>query len=83
MTTTIQRFIECIHGRDYRVEVTQVTFERWRAHVLNAHGGPTALMPFYATTADLAISKDNYIFGVVSVDAQGHESVPVLPMVGR
>ena len=35
------------------------------------------------TTADLAISKDNYIFGVVSVDAQGHESVPVLPVVGR
>ena len=39
--------------------------------------------PVSGTTADLAISKDNYIFGVVSVDAQGHESVPVLPVVGR
>ena len=40
-------------------------------------------LPVSGTTADLAISKDNYIFGVVSVDAQGHESVPVLPVVGR
>jgi hypothetical protein len=39
--------------------------------------------PASGTTADLPISKDNYIFGVVSVDAQGHESTPVLPVVGR
>ena len=39
--------------------------------------------PISGTTADLAISKDNYIFGVVSVDAQGHESLPMLPVVGR
>ena len=39
--------------------------------------------PVSGTTADLAISKDNYIFGVASVDAQGHESLPVLPVVGR
>jgi hypothetical protein len=39
--------------------------------------------PVSGTTADLAISKDNYIFGVVSVDAAGHESAPVLPVVGR
>jgi len=39
--------------------------------------------PVSGTTADLAISKDNYIFGVVSVDAQGHESPAVLPVVGR
>ena len=57
MTTTAQRFVQRIQGRDYRVEVTQVAFERWRAHVINAHGGPTALMPFYATTADLAVTR--------------------------
>jgi hypothetical protein len=39
--------------------------------------------PVSGTTADLGISKDNYIFGVVSMDAQGHESTPVLPVVGR
>ncbi|MCC2545431.1 M28 family peptidase [Hymenobacter sp. BT175] len=31
------------------------------------------------TTADLPHSKDNFLFGVVSVDAEGHESLPVLP----
>ena len=35
------------------------------------------------TKADLPISKDNFIFGVASVDAAGHESVAVLPVVGR
>jgi hypothetical protein len=39
--------------------------------------------PATGLTADLPISKDNYIFGVASVDAQGHESTPVLPVVGR
>lgn len=57
MTTTAQRLVQRINGRDYRVEVTQVGVERWRAHVINAHGGPTALMPFYATTADLAVAR--------------------------
>ena len=57
MTTPAHRFVQRIYGRDYRVEVTQVAVERWRAHVINAHGGPTALMPFYATTADLAVAR--------------------------
>lgn len=36
---------------------------------------------FYVTDthADLAYSKDNYFFGVQSVDAEGHESLPVYP----
>lgn len=33
--------------------------------------------------ADLPFSKDNFIFGVVSVDAEGHESLPVLPVPVR
>ncbi|UOQ50839.1 M28 family metallopeptidase [Hymenobacter cellulosivorans] len=35
--------------------------------------------PVTTTTADLPHSKDNYIFGVVAVDAEGHESLPVIP----
>src|ERR1700744_5450739 len=31
------------------------------------------------THADLAYSKDNYFFAVQSVDAEGHESLPVYP----
>ncbi|GAB3572087.1 zinc-binding metallopeptidase family protein [Hymenobacter daeguensis] len=39
--------------------------------------------PVSGLTADLPISKDNFIFGVASIDAAGHESVAVLPVVGR
>ncbi|MFD2717237.1 M20/M25/M40 family metallo-hydrolase [Hymenobacter monticola] len=39
--------------------------------------------PVAGLTADLPISKDNFIFGVASIDAAGHESVAVLPVVGR
>jgi hypothetical protein len=35
------------------------------------------------TTATLAYSKDNYFFGVQSVDADGHESLVVSPKPGR
>ncbi|WP_311136485.1 hypothetical protein [Hymenobacter cellulosilyticus] len=35
--------------------------------------------PVTTTTADLPHSKDNFIFGVASVDAEGHESLPVIP----
>lgn len=34
-------------------------------------------------TASLAYSKDNYFFGVQSVDAEGHESLVVTPKPGR
>jgi len=36
---------------------------------------------FYVTdtTAILAYSKDNYLFAVQAVDADGHESLPVFP----
>ena len=57
LTTIAQRFVQRINGRDYRVEVSQVSADRWRAHVINAHGRPTALMPFHATTADLAVAR--------------------------
>ena len=35
------------------------------------------------TTADLNYSKDNYFFGVQSVDAEGHESIVVIPKAVR
>ena len=38
---------------------------------------------FSGLTADLPLNKDNFIFGVASVDAKGHESSAVLPVVGR
>ena len=38
---------------------------------------------FSGLTADLPLSKDNFIFGVASIDAAGHESVAVTPVIGR
>lgn len=35
------------------------------------------------TSANLAYSKDNYFFGVQSVDAEGHESLVITPKPGR
>jgi hypothetical protein len=49
--------VQHVDGRDYRIEVTQLTTERWRAQVLNAYGGPTATMPFYDATADQAVDR--------------------------
>ncbi|MBD1393606.1 M20/M25/M40 family metallo-hydrolase [Mucilaginibacter glaciei] len=40
---------------------------------------------FYVTTttANFGYSKDNYLFAVQSVDANGHESLPIFPKPGR
>jgi hypothetical protein len=57
LTITPQRLVQQIHGRDYRIEITQLGAGRWRAQVLNAYGGPTALMPFYDATPDEAVSR--------------------------
>jgi hypothetical protein len=57
MTSRALRFKEQINGRDYRIEVAPVGAHRWRAQVITAYGGPTALMPFYGTTPELAASE--------------------------
>jgi hypothetical protein len=57
LTTTAHRFVQQINGRDYRIEVIQLAAHRWRAQVLNAYGGPTALMPFYDATPDEALQR--------------------------
>jgi hypothetical protein len=35
------------------------------------------------TTASIAYSKDNYYFAVQAVDAEGHESLIIVPKAGR
>ncbi len=56
----------------YVVLVRETSSPQWQQRI-----------PMTGLTANLDISKDNFIFGVASVDAAGHESVPVLPVVGR
>ena len=54
MNTAVRRFEETIAGRAYLIEVAPVDPQRWRACIVKAPGVPTALMPFYGSTADEA-----------------------------
>jgi hypothetical protein len=55
VTAAVHRFAESIAGRDYLIEVANVSQDRWRACIVRIPGVPTALMPFYGTTpADAA-----------------------------
>jgi len=55
VTAAVHRFEESIAGRDYLIEVANVSKDRWRAYIVRIPGVPTALMPFYGTTpADAA-----------------------------
>lgn len=57
MSHPVQRFEQNINGRTYHIEVSRVHQQRWRAHVVNAFGAPTALMPFYDATPDSAAQR--------------------------
>jgi hypothetical protein len=48
------RFNEIINGRAYVIEALPVAQDRWRAQLVRAAGGTTALMPFYGATPDEA-----------------------------
>jgi hypothetical protein len=50
VTAAVHRFAESIAGRDYLIEVANVSQDRWRAYIVRIPGVPTALMPFYGTT---------------------------------
>ena len=52
---TVQRFHETINGREYRIEVSAVGLDRWRAQIARAPGGSRAMMPFYGRTPDEAV----------------------------
>jgi hypothetical protein len=47
---TVYRFEESINGREYRIEVSAVSTDRWRAQLVRVPGGSCALMPFYGST---------------------------------
>lgn len=44
------RFDETINGRAYRIEVSNVGSNKWRAQIARVPGGSTATMPFYGST---------------------------------
>jgi hypothetical protein len=52
---TVQRFEETINGREYRIEVSAVGSDKWRAQIARAPGGSRAMMPFYGRTPAEAV----------------------------
>ena len=47
---TFQRFDETINGREYRIEVSAVGLDKFRAQIARLPGGSRAMMPFYGRT---------------------------------
>ena len=53
----MHRFEETINGRAYRIEVSGVGTNQWRAQIARLPGGSAALMPFYGRTPDEAAQQ--------------------------
>jgi hypothetical protein len=51
----VQRFDEIINGREYRIEVSAVDTNTFRAQIARAPGGSRAMMPFYGRTPGEAV----------------------------
>jgi hypothetical protein len=48
------RYEETINGRAYRIEVSNVGRDKWRAQITRTPGSQGAMMPFYGATPDEA-----------------------------
>jgi hypothetical protein len=46
----VHRFEQIINGRQYRIEVSSVGLDKWRAQIARVPGGSAATMPFYGST---------------------------------
>ncbi|HEX6973332.1 MAG TPA: hypothetical protein VF147_02960 [Vicinamibacterales bacterium] len=51
------RFEETINGRAYKIEVSNVGRNQWRAQIARVPGGSAATMPFYGKTPDEAAGQ--------------------------
>lgn len=56
-SVNILHYDETINGRAYRIEVSPVGQDRWRAQIVRTPGGPSALMPFYGGSPDAAAQQ--------------------------
>jgi hypothetical protein len=53
----VHRFAETINGREYLIEVSSISADKWRAQIKRVPGGSAALMPFYGKTPDEAAGQ--------------------------
>jgi hypothetical protein len=54
VAAALHRFEKFIAGHRYLIEVSPVSDQRFRAHIVRIPGVPTALMPFYGSTPNEA-----------------------------
>jgi len=52
----VQQYDHVINGREYKIEVSNVGLDKWRAQIQRLPGGSAATMPFYGKTPDEAAS---------------------------
>jgi len=57
MHDELRSFTQTVNGRAVVIEALPVDQNRWRARIARAHGGPTAVMPFYGATPDEAVAR--------------------------
>jgi len=50
----VHRIDQIINGRPYRIEVSSVGLDKWRAQIARVPGGCAITMPFYGSTPDEA-----------------------------
>lgn len=50
VTVNVHRFEEVINGREFKIEVSPVAPDKWRAQLARLPGGSAATMPFYGKT---------------------------------
>jgi hypothetical protein len=70
---TVHRFEETINGREYRIEVSNVGTNKWRAQIARVPGGSAATMPFYGSTPVEAAGQLSRWLGL----AHGHVRPPL------
>jgi hypothetical protein len=46
----VHRFEEVINGREFKIEVSPIGPDKWRAQLARKPGGSAATMPFYGKT---------------------------------
>jgi tartrate dehydratase alpha subunit/fumarate hydratase class I-like protein len=49
-TVNVHHFEEVINGREFKIEVSPVAPDKWRAQLARKPGGSAATMPFYGKT---------------------------------
>jgi hypothetical protein len=49
-SVNVHRFEEIINGREFKIEVSPVGPDKWRAQLARKPGGSAATMPFYGKT---------------------------------